>query len=77
VFHHLSKISIPLLHADMKLILSLPVVQVRDALATKVSRERFGSELKGCFEGSFQALPPLAWHRCGPAANCIRIHARL
>lgn len=50
---HLRKISFSLLHADMKLILTLPDVQVRDALATKVSRERFGSELKGCFEGNF------------------------
>ena len=29
-------------------------LQVREALASKVSRERFGAELKGCFDGATQ-----------------------
>lgn len=28
------------------------MAQVREALASKVSRERFGSEMKGCLDGA-------------------------
>lgn len=54
---------------DISFVPERAISQVQQALASKVSRERFGSEIKGCIGGAFlYALPPNDMHQsacCG------------
>ena len=56
--------------ADVLMQMCITACQVREALATKVSRERFGAEISGCFKGARFAVVCCRRSKAPPSLYC-------